>query len=125
MPQLSPPDIYPQANFLRSSFHDNDGGHPFAASARPKCGCRGLIYRLGAAPIMRAEADMAPGNCGYTISLRQCLATLAGNGGVSCQSEPALFQPYPPPPTPSPPIPAVTLIHPIRTAREMLTAVDV
>jgi Protein of unknown function (DUF3551) len=42
-----------------------------------------------------------PGNCG-SVSLNQCLATLAGNGG-SCSPNP-LYQPYPPPPTASPPL---------------------
>jgi hypothetical protein len=42
-----------------------------------------------------------PGNCG-SVSLNQCLATLAGNGG-SCNPNP-LYQPYPPPTTYSPPL---------------------
>jgi len=40
-------------------------------------------------------------SCGST-SLKQCLATQAGNGG-SCVPNP-YYQPYPPPPTYSPPI---------------------
>jgi hypothetical protein len=40
-------------------------------------------------------------SCGST-SLKQCLATQAGNGG-SCEPNP-YYEPYPPPPTYSPPI---------------------
>jgi Protein of unknown function (DUF3551) len=40
-------------------------------------------------------------SCGST-SLKQCLATLAGNGGT-CDPNP-YYQPYPPPPTYAPPI---------------------
>jgi hypothetical protein len=40
-------------------------------------------------------------SCG-SISLQQCLATLAGNGGT-CGPNP-YYQPYPPPPTYAPPI---------------------
>jgi hypothetical protein len=40
-------------------------------------------------------------SCGST-SLKQCLATLWGNGGA-CGPNP-WYQPYPPPPTYSPPI---------------------
>jgi Protein of unknown function (DUF3551) len=41
------------------------------------------------------------GSCGST-SLKQCLATLAGNGGT-CNPNPS-YQPYPPPQTYSAPI---------------------
>jgi hypothetical protein len=40
-------------------------------------------------------------SCG-SVSLKQCLATLAGNGGT-CDPNP-YYEPYPPPPTYSPPI---------------------
>jgi hypothetical protein len=40
-------------------------------------------------------------SCGST-SLKQCLATLAGNGGT-CGPNP-YYEPYPPPPTYAPPI---------------------
>ena len=40
-------------------------------------------------------------SCGST-SLKQCLVTLAGNGGT-CDPNP-YYQPYPPPPTYAPPI---------------------
>jgi hypothetical protein len=40
-------------------------------------------------------------NCGFT-SFRQCLATLAGNGGF-CDANP-WYQPYPPPTSYAPPL---------------------
>jgi len=68
-----------------------------AASARPSAAV--VIYPWCAD--YSGRGGYGSGNCG-SISLRQCLATLAGNGG-SCNPNP-LYQPYPPPPTPSPPI---------------------
>jgi hypothetical protein len=68
-----------------------------AASARPSAAV--VIYPWCAD--YSGRGGYSSGNCG-SISLSQCLATLAGNGG-SCNPNP-LYQPYPPPPTPSPPI---------------------
>jgi Protein of unknown function (DUF3551) len=68
-----------------------------AASARPSDAV--VIYPWCADYLGRG--GYGAGNCG-SVSLKQCLATIAGNGG-SCNPNP-LYQPYPPPPTPSPPI---------------------
>jgi uncharacterized protein DUF3551 len=68
-----------------------------AAGARPSDAV--VIYPWCADYLGRG--GYGPGNCG-SVSLKQCQATLAGNGG-SCSPNP-LYQPYPPPPTPSPPI---------------------
>jgi Protein of unknown function (DUF3551) len=66
-----------------------------AASARPSAAV--VIYPWCA----NYAGKWGASSCG-SVSLKQCLATLAGNGGT-CDPNP-FYQPYPPPPTYSPPI---------------------
>jgi hypothetical protein len=68
-----------------------------AASTRPSAAM--VIYPWCANYSGRAMGGAS--SCGST-SLKQCLATLWGNGGT-CGPNP-WYQPYPPPPTYSPPI---------------------
>ena len=68
-----------------------------AASARPSAAV--VIYPWCAN--YGGRGGYGASSCG-SVSLQQCLATLAGNGGT-CNPNP-FYQPYPPPPTYSPPI---------------------
>jgi hypothetical protein len=69
------------------------------ASAQPSAAV--VIY-----PWCANYGGSGPGGYGASssgsVSLQQCLGTLAGNGG-NCSPNP-YYQPYPPPPTYSPPI---------------------
>jgi Protein of unknown function (DUF3551) len=67
---------------------------PLMASATPSAAV--IIY-----PWCAVYMGPYTTSCGST-SLKQCLATRAGNGGT-CEPNP-YYQPYPPPPTYSPPI---------------------
>ena len=67
-----------------------------AASTRPSAAV--IIYPWCA---NYAGRGYGASSCGST-SLKQCLATLAGNGGT-CGPNP-YYEPYPPPPTYAPPI---------------------
>jgi hypothetical protein len=66
-----------------------------AASIRPSAAV--IIYPWCA----NYAGKWGASSCG-SVSLKQCLATLAGNGGT-CGPNP-YYQPYPPPPTYAPPI---------------------
>jgi Protein of unknown function (DUF3551) len=66
-----------------------------AASIRPSAAV--IIY-----PWCANYAGKWGGSSCGSVSLKQCLATLAGNGGT-CDPNP-YYQPYPPPQTYAPPI---------------------
>jgi hypothetical protein len=64
----------------------------------------GIVFTLAASTRPSAAVisrGYGASSCGST-SLKQCLATLAGNGGT-CGPNP-YYEPYPPPPTYAPPI---------------------
>jgi Protein of unknown function (DUF3551) len=67
----------------------------WAASVQPSAAM--VIYPWCA----HYRGRMGGENCGFT-SFRQCLATLAGNGGF-CEANP-WYLPYPPPMTYAPPL---------------------
>ena len=72
----------------------------------------GIVFTLAASIRPSAAVIIYPWCANYagkwgasscvSVSLKQCLATLAGNGGT-CDPNP-FDQPYPPPPTYAPPI---------------------
>jgi hypothetical protein len=70
-----------------------------AASAPPSAAV--IIYPWCANYGGAGRGGYGASSCG-SVSLQQCLATLAGNGG-SCNPNP-FYEPYPPPPTYAPPI---------------------
>ena len=70
-----------------------------AASVRP--GAAMIIYPWCANYGGAGKGGYGASSCGST-SLKQCLATLWGNGGT-CDPNP-WYQPYPPPTTYAPPI---------------------